>query len=58
VAEFFHMGGHAGFIWTSWGVAIAGLALLGVASWRRSARLVREAEMAKSARRAGRGGAQ
>jgi heme exporter protein D len=28
VAEFFNMGGHGGFIWSSWGIAFVVLAIL------------------------------
>ena len=44
------MGQYAVYIWSTYGVAMAGLLLLGVASWRKSRRLdmaVKKAEDAK-----------
>ena len=38
MSEFLAMGGHAAFVWPSWGLAAAMLVAITVASWRRRAR--------------------
>jgi heme exporter protein D len=42
-AEFFAMGGYAAYVWPAYGLSVAALAVLAVASWRalkRNERLV------------------
>lgn len=51
MSSFFSMGGYAAFVWTAYGVAAAGLAGLGLASWRRMRLLERKADMLRAARR-------
>lgn len=58
MAEFFHMGGHGGFIWSSWGIAFVVLAVLIGASLKsmrnRERELARmEAEAPRRRRRRG-----
>lgn len=60
MAEYFSMGGHGGFIWSAWGIAIAVLSVLVVASIRsmraRERELARmESEAPRRRRRAGAG---
>jgi heme exporter protein D len=45
VTEFLNMGGHGGFIWSSWGIALVVLATLVVASVR--SMRIRERELAR-----------
>lgn len=58
MAEFFSMGGHGGFIWSSWGIAVVVLAILIGASLKsmrsRERELARlEAEAPRRRRRSG-----
>ena len=45
MAEYFSMGGHGGFIWTAWGIALAVLSVLVFASVR--SMRARERELAR-----------
>jgi heme exporter protein D len=49
-AEFFHMGGYAFFVWTSYGIAFFVLVVNVVLPWRRERRLLKE--LARKSRRA------
>lgn len=53
MAEFFHMGGYAFFVWSSYGAALLVVAVLvwqSVADYRRQARLAEELEKAAGGR--------
>jgi len=53
MAEFFHMGGYAVFVWASYGAALvlmAGLVIVSVIEFRRSKRLVDEFEKTQGGR--------
>lgn len=53
MAEFFHMGGYAVFVWASYGAALllmVGLAIISYVEFRRSKKLVDELERHEGAR--------
>ena len=53
MAEYFHMGGYAGFVWTAYGVALVlmlGLVVVSLIQFRRARRLVEDFEKTEAAR--------
>jgi len=53
MAEFFHMGGYAVFVWASYGAALvlmAGLVIVSLSEYRRSKKLVDKFETAEGGR--------
>ena len=53
MAEFFHMGGYAAFVWSAYGIAImlmGGLAIVSLYEFLRNKRLVEEFERLEGAR--------